>query len=176
LMDPDSSVLRSLIYSSAPGGVNQLVLLLPRTMSPSVLLQRISEGAPGLLQLSIYFGVGYVFDEDSLISLGPSLSKLRYLKVLVIPAIKTRIKDITTEREIIDSWAKNLPLLKAVLMPSKRFFISTQACEECSERILEEEKQTEQSPLRLCAHEKREMARFWIAHDSLDDFPTRSIA
>jgi hypothetical protein len=78
LMESSSTVLSSLQASIAPEGVNQLILLLPRSTSPPSLLERVAEGAPRLMQLSIYFGVGYTFDEvySSLLSLVQKLSDL----------------------------------------------------------------------------------------------------
>lgn len=63
LMELESYVLDSMKYSSAPGGITQLVLLLPRVKNPNKLIDMIADSTPGLVQLSIYFGIGCVFDQ-----------------------------------------------------------------------------------------------------------------
>jgi hypothetical protein len=65
LLEPESIALESLRNSSAPNGVSQLILFLPRSRSPSSLLQRVAMGAPRLVQLIIYFDMGCIFDEVS---------------------------------------------------------------------------------------------------------------
>jgi hypothetical protein len=63
-----------------------------------------------------------------------------------------------------------MPSLRAVLMPSKRFFICTRACEECCEKIVQMEKFLAIARgVKLCVHEDRELLRLWIAHESVDD-------
>lgn len=56
--------LSSLVHSTSPLGVTQLILLLPRisTTSPNKLISQIADNVPQLEQLSIYFGMGCVFD------------------------------------------------------------------------------------------------------------------
>src|ERR1700742_2426815 len=106
--------------------------------------------------------------KDSLLGLAPSLSLFKFLKVLVMPAVNTRLRNTTTERSIITQWAKNMPSLKAVLMPSKRFFICTSACQKCCDRVLVEEIVGTSGDVRLCPHEDKDMLRLWIAHENID--------
>jgi hypothetical protein len=87
-----------------------------------------------------------------------------------MPAVHVELKDANVERSIITHWAKEMPCLRAVLMPSKRFFICTKACGECCERLRTHEMAVGYvRGARLCPHDNRELFGFWIAHDSVDD-------
>lgn len=69
LIEPENHIFPCLRQSSAPSGVTQLVLLLPRSTDPRKLIQSVADNVPGLINLSIYFGSGVCFDEVSSLSL-----------------------------------------------------------------------------------------------------------
>jgi hypothetical protein len=103
-------------------------------------------------------------------TLAPSLSSLKSLKVLVMPAVNAQLKDTTREKAIITQWSKSMPCLRAVLMPSKKFFICTKACSECCERLKEREMIVGHSRgVMLCPHANRALSKLWISHDSVED-------
>jgi len=133
LMEEGSEALQHLRTSGAKTGVHQLILVYPLSTSPLTLLQQIAGIVPRLVHLTIYFDTDHVFNEPYLVSLTPTLGLFKALQFLLLPTSPTSdcLRDVRSEKSIVEYWASKMPALRTVLMPSSRFFVGIFVCTEC---------------------------------------------
>jgi len=164
-----SEALHYLRESSAETGVKIMFLIFPDSSSPLRLLEQIAENAPHLEELTIYFHPEEILYGGALLSLTPALSHFKALKLFVLPPPRNSYSmlGVNTEVSIITQWAKEMPALRTVYLPSMQSYVSIAVCEECYNTEPSKVPHSD-SEARMCTHleedsgRRRDLLRCWV--------------